>query len=299
MKNTHFILILIIGIFLNACNPKKKDSNDSESLTNDVVSIESPYLGQKPPGLTPKVFAPGMVSTNSLEIEGVFSPNMDEFYFTKQVKGEAPKTHAIRYKNGKWEKFMEEPRTGEVFISTDGKTMHLGNKYREQTPSGWSEEKSLGSPYEKIPIMRLTSSSLGTYVFDERDTIGTIRISKIIDGIREKPRAMNDVFNKGKYTGHPFIAPDESYLIWDSIRENGHGDSDLYISFRQEDGSWGNAINMGEEINSDMEDAFGSVTPDGKYFFFHRVKLGESFEDSYANIFWVDAQIIEILRSEQ
>ena len=41
------------------------------------------------------------------------------------------------------------------------------------------------------------------------------------------------------WTAHPFIAPDESYLIWDSEREGGFGESDLYISFRQDDGSWG------------------------------------------------------------
>lgn len=280
-------------VFLGACDTKKE-----KTLKDDSSAEENLYFGLKPPGLIPKLFAPDIVSTNNLEIEGVFSPNMDEFYFTRQIKGEAPKTHAIQYKNGTWEKFMEEPRTGEVFISTDGETMHLGNKYRERTPLGWSEEKSLGLPYEQIPIMRLTSSSLGTYVFDERDTVGTIRISKITDNIREKPQALSQVFNEGKYTGHPFIAPDESYLIWDSDRENGYGDSDLYISFRQEDSSWGTAINMGKEINSDMEDAFGSITSDGKYFFFHRVKLGKSFEDSYANIFWVDAEIIEKLREK-
>jgi hypothetical protein len=47
-----------------------------------------------------------------------------------------------------------------------------------------------------------------------------------------------------------------------------------------------------------MEDNYGSVTSDGKYFIFHRVKLGDTFDESYANIFWVDAQIIENLGPE-
>ena len=46
------------------------------------------------------------------------------------------------------------------------------------------------------------------------------------------------------------------------------------LVFRQEDGSWGTAINMGKEINSNMDDAFGSVTQDGKYFFFHQSQVG-------------------------
>ncbi len=139
--------------------------------------------------------------------------------------------------------------------------------------------------------MRLSASARGTYVFDDYKSGDVIRISTLVDGKRQEPKKMGPVVNTGKMTAHPFIAPDESYLIWDSERDGGYGDSDLYISFRQEDGSWGPAINMGEDINTERDDAYGSVTPDGKYFFFH-THLGEG----KANIFWVDAQVIENLR---
>ena len=46
--------------------------------------------------------------------------------------------------------------------------------------------------------------------------------------------------------------------------------SDLYISFRQKDGSWGPAINMGDKVNSDKWEAYASVTSDGKYILFNR-----------------------------
>ena len=169
--------------------------------------------------------------------------------------------------------------------------MHLGNKYRERTNSGWSEVKSLGAPFKNIPIMRLTASSKGTYYFDEATETGPIRYSRLIDGKREKPRALDKEIYFGKWNAHPFIAVDESYLIWDDQREGGYGSSDLYISFRQKDGSWGVAINLGDEINTEFEDAYGSVTPDGKYFFFNR-----SFGGDKADIFWVDAQVIMALR---
>jgi len=35
----------------------------------EFPNIKGPYLGQEPPGLTPKVFAPGIVSTKDWEIE--------------------------------------------------------------------------------------------------------------------------------------------------------------------------------------------------------------------------------------
>jgi len=292
MKNYKIKFSIILSvIFLSAC----KDKVDSNKTTSKKAEL---YLGLKPPGLIPEPFAPGIVSTDHLEVLAGISPSLDEFYFARQIKGDVSKNLGIRLENGSWNTFMEEPNTGEIFISRDNKTMFLGNKFRERTPTGWSEEKSLGSPYDQIPIMRLTSSALGTYVFDERDSIGTLRMSVIKNGIRQEPIEMGNVFKSGTYISHPFIAPDESYIIWDCEKEDGYGSSDLYISFRKKDGSWGAALNMGKDINSDMEDSYGSVTSDGKYFIFHRVKLGDTFDESYADIFWVDAQIIENLRPE-
>jgi hypothetical protein len=53
---------------------------------------------------------------------------------------------------------------------------------------------------------------------------------------------------------------------------------------------------MGENINTAHDDIFGSVTSDGKYFIFSRINLTERPENSTANIFWVDAKMIEDLK---
>ena len=88
-------------------------------------------------------------------------------------------------------------------------------------------------------IMRFSESAKGTYVFDDY-TIDVIRMSKLKDGKREEPTLLGKNINIGKWTAHPFIAADDSYLIWDSEREGGYGKSDLYISFKQKDGFLGN-----------------------------------------------------------
>ena len=89
----------------------------------------------------------------------------------------------------------------------------------------------------------------------------------------------------------PFIAPDETYIIWDGQRDSAVRNAELYISFRQKDGSWGEAIKMGDTINTEASEFAASVTPDGKYLFFNR-NMGPGNPDT----FWVDAQIIETLR---
>jgi len=294
MKKSYFALILAGVLIINACTTKKKHSKDSDSLT-----IESPYLGQKPPSLTPEPFAPNMVTTKRWEYGGVFTPDMKEFYFIREV-GETKEDRkqefvVFRSKNDQWEASVISPRVGQPYIAPDGKIMHLGKRYMERTEVGWSEVKKLSAPFKDLPIMRLTASSKGTYFFDEfkPDITGDIRYSRLVDGKYEEPKLLGKNINTGR-SFHPFIAADESYLIFDSTRDEGFGDSDIYISFKQQDGSWGKAVNLGDKINTKAWEASASVTPDNKYLFFHRM-IGPE-EDGNVDIFWVDAKIIETLR---
>ncbi len=258
--------------------------------------LEGPYLGQTPPGLTPEPFAPGVVSTKGWEVSGVFTPDMKEFYFIREVDAETnPRQEFVVFenKNNRWHESVVSPRVGQPFISPDGKTMHLGRRYKDRIGDGWSEIKSLGSPFEEIRIMRLTASSKGTYVFDEatRDGNGVLRYSRLIDGKREKPKPLSKEINTGKYNAHPFIAPDESYVIWDGQRDSPVRNADIFISFKKSDGSWGEAIKMGDKINTGASEFAAFVSPDGKYLFFNR-NVGLDNTDT----FWVDAQIIENLK---
>ncbi|MBM1107014.1 serine hydrolase [Aurantibacter crassamenti] len=260
--------------------------------------LTGPYMGQKPPGKMAEPFAPGIVTTEHRELSGFFSPDLKEFYFNRN--GGSYEKHAlVVFKNtdNRWKESYVMPRTGRPVFAPDGKTIHLGKKYMERTETGWSEVKSLGSYFEDFRIMRLTSSTKGTYVFDEvgsDDGDGVIRYSRFINGKHETPIPFPKEINNGKFNAHPFIAPDESYIIWDGERENGFGDSDLYISFRQKDDSWGEAINLGDKINTEAWESTAFVTPDGKYLFFNRNVGSPDYEN--VDIFWVDAQFIENLR---
>lgn len=260
-------------------------SLDWLSALNKAYDAQALYLGQERPGMIPQVFAPDIISSEHREGGAAFSPDLKAFYFRR--KGGEFKKHAlmtVQYENNQWTESVVARRGGQPFISSDGKTMHLGKRYRERTDSGWSEKKSLGELFKDFPIMRLSASSKGTYYFDEATETGPIRYSRIVDGKREKPKAVN--IKMGNWNAHPFIAPDESYLIWDDQRQSGYGHSDLYVAFKRKDGSWGEGINLGDKINTELEENFGSVTPDGKYFFFGRD----------GDIFWVDAQVIMALK---
>ena len=295
MINNNFIfLILVFTLFLNACNTKNQKAKN-----NNFPILENRYFGQKPPGLIPEAFAPGIVTTEHYEYSGVFTPDMIEFYLIRNGgKYEKSSFVVFQYKDNRWHESVVSPRVGQPSIAPDGKTMHLGKQYMKRTEAGWSEVESLGDPFKEMPIMSLTASSKGTYFFDEfkSDFTGSIRYSRLVNGKHEEPQLLSKKINGGK-SFHPFIAPDESYLIFDGKREGGYGDSDIYISYQQQDGSWGEAINLGDKINTGAWEASASVTPDGKYLFFNRNMGTGNYEN--VDIFWVDAQFIETLRPKQ
>ncbi|KZN66473.1 hypothetical protein N473_08765 [Pseudoalteromonas luteoviolacea CPMOR-1] len=253
--------------------------------------VTGPYFGQTPPGMTPEVFAPGIVSKEHRDWTGWFTPDMKEYYFTRNNRQARTSTKMMfKLVDGQWhEKVLDSGIGGS--ISPDGKIMHSGNFYRERTTQGWSEPKSLGKAFSDIPIMVLSVSANGTYIFDEREVTGTIRYSRLVNGKREAPKAFGKHINSGKWTAHPFVAPDESYIIWDSEREGGYGKTDLYISFQSKDGIWSEAINLGDKINTSGPDTGAVVSPDGKYLFFNR-----KFSEDDSDIMWVDTQVIEQLR---
>ena len=75
-------------------------------------------------------------------------------------------------------------------------------------------------------------------------------------------------------------------MIFCSIRKIGKGQGDLYISFKDKDGKWGDAINMGNTINSEKHELCPFVTKDGKYLFY----------TSNNDIYWVSTQILDNYR---
>ena len=276
---------------------KNPNSSKSEIGYNqdELPILKGPYLGQNPPGMVAEPFAPGIISKAGWELEGVFAPGMNEFYFTTDSGKDTPiMVIGFRQQNNIWKKHTEFKRKGEITFSPDGARMHMAKGYKNRIGEDWSERKSLGPMFDRKDwgIMRLSASAKGTYVFDDYKNKNAIRISTLEEGKRQTPKKMNQMINMGNLTAHPFIATDESYLIWDSEREGGYGASDLYISFRQKDASWGPAINMGDKINSESGDTYASVTPDSKYILFNR-KIDNS---GNTDIYWIDAKIIETLR---
>ena len=294
---------MLASLAAGCTNPNRVERPDIKK--NQLAPLTGPYLGQEPPGLTAKPFAPGIVNTDEWGDAGGFSLDMKEFHVTRwkhSRDAREPEPVTFRKESNLWQEITVPPETRRPFHSPDGKTLHYRAQYKERTSHGWSEMKSLGPAFEAIEIMGLTASAKGTLVLDERgsDGDGIIRYARRINGKWEDPTPLPEEINTGTWNAHPYIAPDEGYIMWDGEREGGFGDNDIYISFRQKDGSWGEAINLGNKVNTEAEEGGPQVTPDGKFLFFNRmVPRANGKAGSQSDLYWIDAEIVEDLRPKE
>jgi len=281
----------------------------------------APFLGQSPPGPIPQRFAPGIVNTGAIEINGVFSPDGRTFFFSREIEG----VFAI-FRSELGNKGWTAPAPMDVYadgaralavdmtMTTDGKSLYfLGQHAREGEggPPGldiWvlRRDGETWKPAELVPPPVSTEFPEsypvvvgdGSLYFSSQRTGGfggydIYRAQRLQDGGFREPVNLGPSINTEFHEGDTFVAPDESYLILSSRRPGGLGQNDLYVSFRGPDGGWSEPENLGPAINSDQTDFCPMVTPDGKYLFFSR-RTGASWEEaSEGEIFWVDIDVIE------
>ncbi len=263
------------------------------------------YFGETPPNKTPKLFNPPLVSPDERFEGGTFSPDIKSFYFSR-MHGKYKKRafFVVKYEGNRW---GEPQRTTIQWpqFSPDGSIMYQGKQYRQQTSDGWSELKKSDAPLDR-QAHGISVSSSGTLFFPvfkkEDNGRGYLSFSALVNGEYQPPIKLNSDINRGDYIAHPYIAPDESYLMWDVERKNGYGQGDIYISFKQDDGTWSPATNMGPAINTDKQESSPIITHDGRYLFFSRGEWQPQQDGSQKWVgksYWIDAQIINTLRPNE
>ena len=127
----------------------------------------------------------------------------------------------------------------------------------------------------------------GTIYFNsQRDGEGTNNIykSEFIDGQFTPAQKLGEEINSEYREFDPFVAPDESFIIFASTRPDGFGSGDLYISFKNDDGTWTQARNIGEPINTPGPEFCPMLSYDTKYLFFTSGKrVNREFPDKVFN----------------
>lgn len=273
------------------------------SFFNYLNPVEIGYFDQRPPGLTPKRFAPGTVSTAHYSETGcTFTPDEKEFYFTRSGGGlRSPVIFFSRLLETKWTEPEKAPFSGfgphispngeMLFVSKHGYDKEsqrtVGLWFANKKENGWTDLQYHG-PGNRASM----SSSFNLYYLDRSDPEdkGVIVVQEFADGKYLEPEVVGGGVNSPHYEAHPCIARDESFIVFDSNRPGGYGEGDLYICFRCDDGTWGDAVNLGPAINTEGYEAYSSISPDGEHIFYSSNNTGNY------DLYWVDLKIIENAR---
>lgn len=327
--------ILLLLLLFTACSGSER------------VPQSGPYLGQQPPGSTPQLFAPGIVSTGLFTRDISMTPDGTAIYFSVMIGGTEYTAILVTLNvNGRWTRpavtsFSDNPNwwDGEPCISPDGRHFYfMSNRpdtaagesepgdpdiwVMDRTEDGWEAPRNLGAPVNSLDEEYFPSvTNDGTLYFTRQEAgspIGYIYRSRNVNGVFEAPERLPETVNAGRTQYNAFVAPDESYIIVPIYGlEDSYGATDYYISFRDSTGSWTKAVNMGAPVNSSARGEYSPyVSPDGRYFFFMSDRhvapepppeqltvdtlqdLFQSPSNGNANIYWMDAGIIERLRNQ-
>ncbi|NIM51042.1 MAG: hypothetical protein GTN62_10720 [Gemmatimonadales bacterium] len=279
------------------------------------------YLGQRPPGDTAELFAPSVVSTCKEHSAAMFTPDGMELYFgrlfpaaiyvMRQVDGVWTEPEVAPFSDGNNDLYPFLSADGRFLVYSSNRPLEPGGEavgrqlylwIVERTATGWSEPTLLDLAVDS-PV-RLGGPALagdGTLYFSQRVASTS---QDIFEARREgeaygTPRNLGPPINSNQPEHSPYVAPDGSYILFSSFYRS-QGRSDLFVSFRADDGSWTRPINLGERVNSPWKDAFPYVSPEGKYLFFNSNRpsvLNESpIPEGPGNMYWVDTSVIEDLR---
>jgi hypothetical protein len=271
-----------------------------------IILDAAAYLGQTPPGETPIVFTPPVVSpANRSDKKIVFTPDGKECLIGVRING-IPTILYAKHDNGRW----TEPETAnfivanqhekEPFFSPDGRkiffvrfaSIWVANRINQS----WATPEMLASPINvNAEQYHPTVTLAGTLYFcSNRGGEYNIYRSKYENGryatVEKLDAVINAHMNGADGAYDPYIAPDESFIIFSSVRSGGYGKEDQYVSFNK-GGHWTDPKNLGAKINTAGTEYGSVVSPDSKYYFFAR-----SNKDNLSEIYWLRVRFIDNLR---
>jgi Tol biopolymer transport system component len=261
----------------------------------ETTSDEHPggYAGFENPGTAPMVFAPGLVSTDAYEFAVTFTPDMRKIYFTRRRDPGPNRILVAATDRGRLGKpvpaaFSRPGGEYEACVSPDGNSITFAQAdsiwISARDGNTWSPARALPPQINKGFTMAVWSDAEGNLYFTRRGGLQVAYRTK--DGFQPAVSLGPHFQPPAGDAAHGFIAPDGSYLIFDSQgRPEGKGRADLYISFRNEDLSWTEPANL-EALNTPVTEMCPCVSPDGRFLFFCRD----------GDIYWVDASIIQEYR---
>lgn len=250
----------------------------------------------------PALFQPGLISDGGVFALALSPDGQQAFWVQSQGRRVALRIMSSSKLNGVWQtpqvaSFSRDTQWKDIdpAISPDGKTLIFqsnrpvhGKPERKgfdiwaskKTEHGWGEAYHLGNVINTDASESSASIAANGNIYfmkenEEAAQQSDLYVSRFINGAYQTPENLGSPINSKERESNPYIAPDESYLIYFSTKPGGYGDVDLYISFREQD-KWTEAVNLGQPINSTAAE-FCPLIHQGRIYLSRQVKQGDRF----------------------
>ncbi|MBT1698044.1 PD40 domain-containing protein [Fulvivirgaceae bacterium PWU4] len=279
MKHLLWILPVWLWVALNCSQPH-------------TVSVPYP---PPPPKDSIARFLPGVVCSDgdSIDFNATFSLDGKTFYFTRS-RNRSWDIYQTRFREDRWRKpekvvfDTDQYSEADPAIGPDGFLYFISNMpkddadtlkdfdiwfVRPQEGGGWSRPENLSVVNTDSTEYYVSFAGDGNLYFASSRVGGfgmeDIYVSRKVNGQYTKPENLGPKINS-PYSDHDACLPaNEKFMIYTSVdREDGLGEGDLYMSVRNDDGSWQEGRSMGRKWNTPTYEYCAYLSPDGKYFFY-------------------------------
>lgn len=120
---------------------------------------------------------------------------------------------------------------------------------------------------------------------------GMLYESHLIDNMYSYPEKLDSKINEGIKQTSASLTFDKTTLYFTSLREDGYGGLDIYVSRKDAKNRWQEAVNIGASINTPYDEQGVFITPDGKTLYFsskgHNTMGGyDIFKSEFLNGKW-------------
>jgi Tol biopolymer transport system component len=134
----------------------------------------------------------------------------------------------------------------------------------------WSKPKSISTNINTSAheaSIGISADGQELLIYKEIDG-GTILSSRLIGDEWSAPQNLGDNINTRWRETHASISADGQYLYFTSDRPGGYGGIDIYVSEKNDNGTWGKAENLGSTINTPRDEEGPFIHHDGVTLYF-------------------------------
>jgi Tol biopolymer transport system component len=248
----------------------------------------------------PELYGAGLFSTGAWDFFMAFSPDGSQVLFCRADDEfsrfeilETRRTRAAAWSTPVRPRFAREASNADPHVTSDGRRVFfISNRPRPQDSArverraydiwyadrerdgSWGEARYLAGPPNEGRATKWSPSVArnGNLYFGTARPGGKggndLWVSRLVEGRHLPAESLGDSINTPGSEIEPWIARDESYLIFSATaREDSIGGYDLYLS-RRVGGVWQKARPLPRPINGDALDFNPTVSPDGRWLYF-------------------------------